>query len=177
VAFGFSYIIYMTFFVKRLLSAGWALADAGRLFMIMGVFSFLCGVIWGAVSDRIGRKRGLVIVYLIHTAAFALFASQARPALILSAVLFGLSAWSIPAIMAAACGDMLGPTLAPAALGFITLFFGIGQVVGPSVAGAVADAAQSFAPAFLIAAGAALLGALGAAWLRPPAERDPANSR
>ncbi len=56
---------------------------------------------------------------------------------------------------------------APAALGFITFFFGLGQTVGPSVAGVMADAAGTFFPAFLLAAGVALLGALGALLLRP----------
>ena len=169
VAFGFSYIIYMTFFSKRLIAeGGYTQEAAGRLFMTMGWFSLLCGLIWGTVSDVIGRKRALIIVYLIHTAAFSLFALWPAPlGFTLSAILFGLSAWSIPAIMAAACGDVLGPRLAPAALGFITLFFGIGQALGPSVAGVIADAAGSFSPAFLLAGGVALLGALGASLLRP----------
>ena len=42
------------------------------------------------------------------------------------------------------CGDVLGPRLAPAALGFMTLFFGIGQALGPNVAGAIADKEESY---------------------------------
>ena len=168
VACGFSYIIYMTFFVKHLIATGgYAPAAAGRLFMTMGWFSLVCGLLWGTVSDVIGRKRALIIVYLIHTVAFATFALWPTPAgFTLSAILFGLSAWSIPAIMAAACGDILGPRLAPAGLGFITLFFGIGQALGPSVAGVMSDAAGTLAPSFLLAAGVAFLGAVGAALLR-----------
>ena len=133
VAFGFSYIIYMTFFTKRLIAAGgYTQEAAGGLLMTMGWFSLLCGLIWGAVSDAIGRKFALIIVYFIHAVAFGLFALwPAPPGFTLSAILFGLSAWSIPAIMAATCGDVLGPRLAPAGLGFITLFFGIGQAIGP----------------------------------------------
>jgi MFS family permease len=168
IAFGFSYIIYMTFFAKRLIAeGGYTQEAAGRLFMTMGWFSLLCGLIWGTVSDVIGRKRALIIVYLIHAIAFSLFALwSAPPGFMISAILFGLSAWSIPAIMAATCGDVLGPRLAPAALGFITLFFGVGQAVGPSVAGAIADAVGSLFPAFLLAGGVALLGAIGASLLR-----------
>jgi len=167
IAFGFSYIIYMTFFAKRLVAdAGYTPAAAGRLLMAVGWVSIACGLIWGTVSDAIGRRRTLAIVYLIQAAAFSLFAlCPTQLGFSLSAVLFGLTAWSIPAIMAAACGDIMSPRMAPAALGFITLFFGIGQAIGPSVAGAIADAAGSFAPAFLLAGGVALLGALGAAAL------------
>ncbi len=167
VAFGFSYIIYMTFFVKSLIAdGGYTPAEAGNLFMTMGWFSLLCGLIWGTLSDIIGRKHALIIVYLIHATAFSLFALRPTPAgFTVSAVLFGLTAWSIPAIMAAACGDLLGPRLAPAGLGFVTLFFGIGQAIGPSVAGAVADTMHSLLPGMLLAGVVALLGAFGAALL------------
>ncbi len=113
VAFGFSYIIYMTFFTKHLIAEGGYTQDrAGELFMAMGWVSLVCGLLWGTVSDVIGRRRALIIVYLIHAVAFSLFALWTTPAgFTLSAVLFGLSAWSIPAIMAAACGDVLGPRL------------------------------------------------------------------
>ncbi len=180
VAFGFSYVIYVTFFAKRLLESGYTQAAAGQLFMVTGWSSLLCGLIWGGLSDVIGRKCALVIVYLIHALAFGLFAFWPVPAgFMLSAVLYGLTAWSIPAIMAAACGDVLGPRLAPAALGFITLFFGIGQAVGPSVAGAMADAAGSFYTAYLLAAGVALLGAVGASLLRPssPAQSEGSEAK
>jgi MFS family permease len=168
VAFGFSYIIYMTFFTKYLITeGGYTQAAAGRLFMIMGWFSLLCGLFWGSVSDRLGRKTALVTVYIIQAFAFSLFALwPSSPGFVLSAVLFGFSAWSIPAIMAATCGDLLGPRLAPAGLGFITLFFGIGQAAGPGVAGIMADASHTLSPALLLASGAALLGAVGSLFLR-----------
>ncbi len=55
-----------------------------------------------------------------------------------------------------------------AALGFITLFFGIGQAAGPTVAGQISDLAESFAPAFIVAAAAAWFGALASILLRRP---------
>ena len=170
VAFGFSYIIYMTFFVEALQSVGkYTPKEAGSLFMLMGWSSLLCGLIWGTLSDRIGRRYTLILLYLVHTVAFGIFALWPTPAgFAVSAILFGLSAWSIPAVMAAASVDLLGARLAPAGLGFITLFFGIGQAAGPYAAGALADAAGSLLPAFLLAAGVAFLGSLGAAGLRMP---------
>ena len=167
VAFGFSYIIYMTFFAKHLMAeGGYSQQAAGGLFMAMGWFSLVCGLIWGTVSDMIGRKGALIIVYLIHTVSFTMFALWPAPVgFTISAILFGLSAWSIPAIMAAICGDVLGPRLAPAGMGFITLFFGIGQAIGPSVAGAMADAVGSFTSPLLLAGGVAFLGAFGSLFL------------
>lgn len=166
-AFGFSHIIYMTFFTKFLISdGGYTPLAAGKLFMLMGWLSLMCGVLWGLVSDSIGRKNTLIILYLVHAAAYGLFAlGNSSHYYILSAVLFGLTAWSIPAVMAASCGDLLGSQLAPAALGFITLFLGIGMAVSPVIGGAIADAAGTFSPAFLLAAVVALLGALASLFL------------
>lgn len=176
VAFGFSYIIYMTFFTKRLITeGGYSPEAAGTLFMTMGWFSLLCGLIWGTISDVIGRKPALVAVYLIHALAFSLFGLWPAPTgFTISAILFGLTAWSIPAIMAATCGDVLGPRLAPAALGFITLFFGIGQAIGPSVAGSMADSSGTFASGYLLAGGVAFLGAISASLLRPVSHEEKA---
>jgi MFS family permease len=83
-----------------------------------------------------------------------------------SSIVFGLSLSSIPAIMAAAVGDSVGERLAPAALGFITLIFGIGQSLGPAVAGWIKDSTGSFAWAFILSAVVSLMGAAGAMLLR-----------
>lgn len=169
IAFGFSYIIYMTFFAKHLIDAGgYSQSAAGALYMVMGWFSLLCGVLWGAISDVVGRNKALAGVYAVHAVAFGLFALWPAPVgFTLSAVLFGLSAWSIPAIMAATCGDVVGHRMAPAALGFITLFFAVGQTAGPIAAGALGDAAGTLHSAYLLAAAVALGGVVGAATLRP----------
>lgn len=169
VAYGFAYMVYMTFFTKALIAqGGYTPQAAGTLFMIMGWFSLPCGLIWGSVSDRLGRKAGLVIVYLIHVVAFGVFALHPTPAgFTLSAILFGLTAFSIPGITAAACGDMLGARLAPAGLGFVTFFLGIGQAVGPTIAGMMADVTHSYLPAVLLSAIISLAGAIGALFLRP----------
>lgn len=166
---GFSYIIFMTFFIKRLVGeGGYSRVEAGSLFMTMGWASLFCGVAWGMVSDIIGRRRALITVYLIHTVAFALFAIwPTSTGFTIAAVMFGFTAWSIPAIMAATCGDILGSRLAPAALGFITLFFGIGQAIAPSLAGAMADSFGSFTTAYILAATVALIGAIGSTLLKP----------
>ncbi len=172
--YGVSYFIYLTFFVKRLTGdLGYSDEAAGTLFMALGLAAMFCGV-WGHISDRIGRRYALAIVSLTHAASFALFALWTSTAgLTLSAVLFGITIWSIPGIVTAACGDLYGPALAPNALGFLTVFLGLGQIIGPTVAGAMADATSSFESAYLLAAGVALTG--GLVMLLPPLsiEKDP----
>ncbi len=111
----------------------------------------------------------LACSYLI----FAYFDSLA--AVYLSAILFGLSAWSIPTIMAAAAGDYVGPFLAPAGVGFITLFFGVGQAFGPALGGYIGDTWGTFTLAFTVAALISLAGAVAALFLRRPAAESGAK--
>lgn len=168
-AFGFSYIIYSTFFVRYLAKeGGFTQAVAGSLWMKIGIVSLASGFIWGSVSDRFGRRIALLYVFTLQGISFAVFGlSHTVTAVYFSAALFALTAWSIPALMAALAGDVFGPRLAPAALGLMTIVFGIGQALGPYLAGMIADATQSFSPAFVIAGAVALIfGAGGSLMLR-----------
>lgn len=167
-AFGVSYAIYVTFFAAYLTEEqGVQAAHAGNLWSLVGILAIFCGFVWGSLSDRFGRGLGLAVVYALMGVGILLLAAWPTPTgYLLSAVLFGATALGVPTIMAATCGDFAGPRFAPAALGAITLFFGIGQSVGPSVGGWLADQQGSFAVAFLVAAGTAFIGAVGAATLR-----------
>ncbi len=169
--FGFSYVIYATFFAAYLTKeGGLSQAAAGQLWGLVGVLSLGSGLLWGGLADRIGKKYGLAIVFGLHATCFVTFAlARATPAFVTSAMLFGLSAWSIPAIMAAAVGDYTRTSLVPAALGLITIIFGVGQAAGPPTAGWLADWTHTFSGAFLLAGAISLVGCLGSLLMRPPA--------
>jgi len=168
--YGFSYIIYMTFFAAYLIKEmGLTQAQAGGLWALVGGLSIFCGVLWGGISDILGRKYGSALAYLILALAYTIFALVRSPAgFYISAVIFGLTAWSIPTIMAAAAGDYVGPDLAPAGLGFITLFFGIGQALGPAIGGYLVDATDAFLLPFLLASGVSIVGAVSSLCLKKP---------
>jgi MFS family permease len=130
------------------------------LWSLIGGLSIASGFLWGYVSDRFGRRTALAWIFALQSAAYFTFAFwQAMPGYILATLLFAVTAWSIPAVMGATVGDLFGATAAPAVFGFITVIFGIGQTVGPTVAGAIADSARTFKPAFLLAAAVAFAGA------------------
>lgn len=168
--YGISYIIYMVFFAAYLVKEmGYSQAWAGGLWAMVGGLSMFCGVIWGGISDKIGRSRGAALAYLVLGLSYVIYALiRMKFGIYLSAVLFGLTAWSIPTIMAAAAGDFVGPRLAPAGLGFITLFFGIGQAIGPALGGYLADVSQSFSIPFLVAGGLSLAGMVFSFFLKKP---------
>ncbi len=174
--YGFSYVIYMTFFKQFLIEAGVADGRASAMWALVGGLSIFCGVIWGGISDILGRNKGAALAYLVLACSYAVFALfNSMGAFYLSTVLFGLSAWSIPTIMAAAAGDHVGPDLAPAGVGFVTLFFGIGQVLGPTLGGYLRDITGSFTLSFSVAVVISLIGLVGSLWLMrtPPAAATP----
>jgi len=168
--YGLSYIIYMMFFAAFLVKEmGLTQQWAGGLWAVVGGLSIFCGVIWGGISDRLGRNKGAALAYLVLGISYLIYALvKVKFGFYLSAVLFGLTAWSIPTIMAAAAGDFVGPRLAPAGLGFITLFFGIGQALGPAIGGYLADTTASFTIPFLVAAGISFLGMIFSIYLKKP---------
>jgi sugar phosphate permease len=168
--YGLSYIIYMVFFAAYLVKEmGLSQEWAGGLWALVGGLSIFCGVIWGKISDLLGRSRGAALAYLVLGLSYILYALIRVPVgFYLSAILFGLTAWSIPTIMAAAAGDFVGPRLAPAGLGFITLFFGIGQALGPALGGYLADVSGSFTLPFLIAGVISLVGMVLSFYLKKP---------
>jgi MFS family permease len=168
--YGFSYVIYMTFFAAYLeKEMGFSKAYAGGLWAMVGGLSIFCGVIWGGISDRLGRSRGAALAYLVLALSYIAYALiRVEFGFYLSALIFGITAWSIPTIMAAAAGDFVGPRLAPAGLGFITLFFGIGQVIGPWVGGKLAVLSGSFTYPFLLAGVVSLAGMVASLFLKKP---------
>ena len=168
--YGLSYIIYMIFFAAYLVKEiGLSQAWAGSLWALVGGLSIFCGIIWGGISDWLGRGRGAALAYLVLGISYIVYALlKTNFGFYLSAVLFGLTAWSIPTIMAAAAGDFVGPRLAPAGLGFITLFFGVGQAIGPALGGYLADTTQTFTVPFLVAGGISLIGMVFSFFLKKP---------
>ena len=153
-AFGATFMVYGTFIVTTMVREyGFSEAKAGMYWSWAGFFSLFSGVVFGAISDRIGRKHGLALVFAVQTAAYLL--AGLRPGslvLMLSIALYGSAVFAIPAIMAAAVGDYLGLSRAANAFATVTIFFAAGQTVGPALAGLIAKTFGSFSGAYLIAA-------------------------
>ncbi len=171
--YGFSYVIYLTFFVAYLTKElDISPLSAGRIFAVLGILSIFCGVIYGWISDVWGRRYGLVIAYFTLALAYLVFACwKDSMGFYISAIVFGIAAFSVPTIMAAASSDAVGGALAPASFGFITLFFGIGQALGPVIGGWIKDTTGTFTYAFILSAAVSMSGAAGSLVLR----RKPAS--
>ena len=170
--FGATYAVYVTFIVTAMVNErGFGEGAAGNFWAIVGALSILSGPLFGWISDKLGRKTGIMVVYGLFTIAYALVAAALPDSFLYASIcIFGLSVWSIPTIMAASVGDYVGPEKAMKALGFITLFFGAGQIAGPAVAGFIADATGTFRMAFGLCALLTVMAMVTTFFLRPPSK-------
>lgn len=158
--FAATLLTYTTFIVTAMVDElSISTADAGLLWAGVGGFSIFSGPLFGAVSDRFGHKTGMASALSSQGIAFALMAFDTGAlGLFASIVFFGISAWSMPSIVAAAAGDYLGPEKAASGFAILTLMFAAGQVLGPAGAGVLADLSGGFGLAFGVAAGLNLVG-------------------
>jgi MFS family permease len=177
--FGFTYVIYATFFVTFLVKEhGYSEAVAGTFWSAVGLLSLLSGPVFGTLSDRWGRRKGLMLVFSIQMTAYLLVASgQGEGFLYASVALYGIVAWSIPSIVAALVGDYVGRTRVAEVFGIITFIFGIGQISGPALAGFLADRTGSFSSSFALAALMALAAVILTASLKTPGRRSEEMSK
>ena len=160
ILFGFSYVIYATFYARYLIDEGGITeTTVGLLWSGIGAVSITSGFLWGTLSDRLGRKYALAGIFFLQTGSYLLFALwTSMPGFLISSLLFALTAWSIPAVMSATIGDVFGPSKSSTVFGIVTMIFGIGQATGPFAAGRIAGVSGSFAQAYIAAAVAALIG-------------------
>jgi MFS family permease len=168
--FGLTYMVFGTFIVASMVvELGFAEAKAGQFWAWIGLFSMGSGVGFGILSDRIGRKGGLMVAYALQSSAFLCAGAQwGSWGLLLAVGLFGSSLFAIPSIMAAAVGDYLGLAQAAAGFSLITLCFGVGQILGPGGAGLLAEASGSFSSAYLASGALAALAVVLASRLPAP---------
>jgi len=151
---GITYIVQSIFMYSFALDVGISAATAGRLVALMGFISIFAGPGWGWAADRIGHANALVTcmslsllgtllpVFWPVTAAFALHY-----------VLLGFSITGLFTSILAASTSTVQPTQAPVAVSFVTLFFAIGQLLGPAVAGLLIEWQDGFRLVFALSAG------------------------
>jgi MFS family permease len=114
---------------------------------IWAIFGWMCtgsGLIWGFLSDRLGRRKALLwnngiislsvlLPLLLHQPFFMGF----------SAFLFGGTFLGTVTVVAASVGDQIGERRA-SVYGLVTLIHGIGQFLGTISGGYLKDMTGSF---------------------------------
>ena len=171
---GVTSAIYGAFIVFSMIHEyGLSETTAGFYWSWMGICSLFSGVGFGALSDRIGRRYGLAVVFSVYTVAFALAGFKlGNGAIFVSVLLFGFSIFGSVAIVVTAMGDYFEPSRVAHALSFAFIFSAVGQTVGPVVAGVIAGPQGVFTRAYLISALITAVAALFSLTLPTVARRE-----
>ena len=161
---------YATFFGTYLEEEGVSLSASGWLWILVGVLSIGSGVLWGNVSDRLGRGAGFQLSFLALGLGCLLFwIAPVMAGFVASAVLVGISFRAAYTICAASAGDYVSPHYSAAAFGLMGMGAGIGGATGPLVGGHVGDVTGTLGWVFALSAGAAAVAVLAGSLLRRPA--------
>lgn len=146
---GMTYIVQNLFMYSFALDANVSASDAGRMVAMMGLISVISGPSWGWAADRIGHANALVVCSALAMLANLLPSLWPQtPAFVLHYILIGLSiSGMFTSILASATATVM-PQLAAVAVSFVTLFFALGQLVGPALAGLLIEWQQDFRLSF-----------------------------
>jgi MFS transporter, OFA family, oxalate/formate antiporter len=164
-------------FAKKLGLAGGLepLAAAAGVMVIAGFNSF-GRLFWGWVSDRLGRKWTLLILLIIAGVSIPFAAIvQSYWILVLIAVV-GFAYGGFLGVFPSLTADYFGMKHQGMNYGMVLFGFGVGAVASSYVAGYFAQVTGGFLIPFLIAAGAALLGAVVVLLLKPPKQKQLAEA-
>ncbi|MGQ9913155.1 MAG: L-lactate MFS transporter [Thermogutta sp.] len=142
-------------------------------------------IVWGIISDVIGRKASLAIMLALQGAVMASFYwLAASPAVFcVAAALIGFNFGGNFALFPAATADLFGNKNVGANYGWVFTSYGLGGIVGPILGGWFGDFAKNsgsltaWLVPFFTAAGACLLAAVLAAILKPPAAASETAAR
>jgi len=154
---------------------GFSIRAAAAVVTIVTVLAGLGQLAAGPIGDRFDLRRLAVVAMLAHGAAVALLAWSTHPAAVYAfATVHGI-AWGIRGpMMALTFSDYFGPRHFASIMGASMAVFMVGQLVGPVLTGALADAFGAYRIPFALLAVMAALSAGLIHHARPPALRDPA---
>jgi MFS family permease len=156
---GLGYVITGTFLVaiaKQMPALGGA---AELLWIAVGLAGAPSSLLWIRAAQRWGAPAALIAAHLVQAAGIVLpvFFGSLWVAL-LAAVCFGGTLMGITAVAVSLGGRI---SAQPARMiGLLTAAFGLGQMIGPVIAGWLAERQGGFDGSLVLAAGAVVLGAL-----------------
>lgn len=146
---GLGYIVQTVFMVSFMVESGHNEAMAGRFMAMMGLLSVAGGPLWGWLSDRWGRGNALAAcIFLVLVAVALPITGQTLPHFFFHFLIMGASVNGLFALIQTSATDQVAPRYIPIAFSFATLFFAVGQFLGPAVAGWLIETTGGFRAAF-----------------------------
>lgn len=131
--------------------AGLSDATANWSFSLLGAGGIPGGPLFGVLADRIGRQASIITGLVLSICSLAAIASGVGALALAGSAGFGVAFSGVLVAIVAHMSDHLEGEALSSAYGLATIVFGAGLAVGPQVGGLLADAFDSFRPAFLLA--------------------------
>lgn len=164
--------------IEALTGAGLSETEASAIAgTAMAVFFSLANgagrIMWGLFSDRLGRKRSLVILAASQAVFLASFIAMADTEWMLyaAAALIGFNFGGNFALFPALTADEFGNTAVGRNYPWVFLSYGAGGIVFPILGGRLGDLGN-FPLAFAICSGACVVAAVAAAGVFPPRHEE-----
>ena len=159
--FGVGYIGYMTFVIALLKEQGMSGATITWFYSVLGVAVMASSRIWARMLDRFKGGQSMAILNGVLGAATILPAlTAAAPLVFASGVLFGAIFLSVVASTTALVRHNLPTHAWSSGISAFTTVFALGQIVGPSVIGWIADGPGGLQRGLIYSALALFIGAL-----------------
>ena len=159
--FGVGYIGYMTFVIALLKEQGMAGATIALFYAMLGLAVMASSRIWARMLDRFKGGQAMAILNALLGVATLLPALTAAPGLMfVSGLLFGGIFLSVVASTTALVRHNLPQHAWSAGISAFTTVFALGQIVGPSVIGWIADGPGGLQRGLVFSALALFAGAL-----------------
>lgn len=150
---------------------GVAASSAALLLGMIGAGSTAGRFVLGALADRMGRDRSLIVVLIGMAFAMAIWAVAANVwALAAFAFVYGAFYGGWVAVLPAVVMDHFGGRNVSGIIGMLYTSVAFGTLVGPSAAGFVYDASHSYALPILLSAAANIVAALIVVVMLPRSE-------
>ena len=123
-----------------------------NLWALMGIGGVAGAVIFGRLSDRLGRPRTMCLVTAIGAVTCLLVLSGNMWTAALAATLYGMAGMAVPPLTAAFVRDQVAEHDFTAVFGAMTIFYGPASVLGPISGGVLADITGSYLVTYLVLA-------------------------
>lgn len=141
--FGFMIMTFVVHQTRLSLDFGYSLGVASALFGLTGLTRTFGGLMWGALSDRIGRRRCFMVGAGMGAVGIALlFLARWSPEFIFLfgfAMVFGIGYMGISPVYASTVADHFAGRHLGKILAMLDIGFGIGSSSGPWLAGYLFD--------------------------------------
>jgi len=142
--------------------AGLSAAVAGSAVGILSIFNGAGRIIWGMASDKIGRTKSLLFMFILQgIMMFALIKMGATPLLLgIASAWIGFNYGGLFALFPSLTADFFGTKHIGANYGFIFTSYGVAGILGPILGGRVFDLTGSYLFAFVPAGVVCLIAAV-----------------